>query len=308
MRHFMTGLVMALLAIGSARADAPITLSCTATTDCASAFAAANHGFFARHGLEVKVTPIALNSNIPAALMSDSIQSGGPTPPVLLQAVDGGLDLVALATATVTAAQTVDGAGVLARPGSGIDSQADLVGKRVGVPGIGAFLDVLFRQSLKLHGIDPAKIVFVEVTFPTMGDTLKSGAVDAVVSANPFMSRIIAAGTGKMVNNFLADAPFGEPQIIYASTRAWANAHPAQVAAFRAAIAEGAAFVNANPDAAREDVANFTHLPIEVLRSMAMTLASPPITTAQIDWWVGVMRGQKMLQTAINAAALIQPQ
>ena len=303
----VAGLAAALLCAAPAWAGSPITLSCTATTDCASAFVAASHGMFARHGLDVKITPIALNSNIPAALMSDSIQIGGPTPSVFLQAVDGGLDLAALATASVTSNETVDGAASVARTGSGIDKPADFVGHRVGVPGIGAFLDVLFRQSLIVHGIDPGKITFVEVTFPTMSDALRGGAVDGVVSANPFLARIVAAGTGKVVSNFLADLPENEPQILYSSTRAWADAHKSEVAAFRAAIAEGAAFVHANPDAAREDVAQFTKLPIAVLKTIKLSWSSAPISKAQLDWWVDVMRGQKMLQGKIDTAALIPP-
>ena len=307
MLKLIAGLAALWLLAAPALADQPITLSCTATTDCASAFAAASHGIFARHGLEVKVTPIALNSNIPAALMSDSIQIGGPTPSVFLQAVDGGLDLVVLATASVTNAETVDGAAAVARTGAGITRPADFVGHRVGVPGIGAFLDVLFRQSLIVQGIDPGKISFVEVTFPTMSDALKGGAVDGVVSADPFLSRIVASGTGQVVSHFLADLPAGEPQILYASTRAWADAHKAQVAAFRAAIAEGAAFVHANPDAARADVAAFTKLPIAVLQTIKLSWSDAAISRQQLDWWVDVMRGQKMLQSTPDTAALIPP-
>ena len=36
---------------------------------------------------------IGINSNIPAAILSNSIQIGGPTSTVFLQAADGGLDL-----------------------------------------------------------------------------------------------------------------------------------------------------------------------------------------------------------------------
>lgn len=308
MLKILAGGTAALLLAAPAFAAGPITLSCTATTDCASAFVAASQGFFAKRGLNVKITPIALNSNIPAALMSDSIQIGGPTPSVFLQAVDGGLDLVALADASVTNRSTVDGAASVARVGSGIDTPAGFVGHRVGVPGIGAFLDVLFRQSLIVHGIDPGKVTFVEVTFPTMSDALKGGAVDGVVSANPFLARIVANGTGRVVSNFLADVPDGEPQILYASTRAWAGAHRPEVAAFRAAIAEGAAFVHANPDAARADVAAFTKLPLAVLNSMKLSWSSAAIDKAQLDWWVGVMRGQKMLQGTPDTASLIPPE
>ena len=86
---------------GTALAQAKIQVGCTATSDCASAMVAVDEGIFKKHGLEVEMTPIGINSNIPAAILSNSIQIGGPTSTVFLQAADGGLDLVAIAGATV---------------------------------------------------------------------------------------------------------------------------------------------------------------------------------------------------------------
>ena len=71
-------------------------IGCTATSDCASAMVAVDQGMFAKHGLDAKMMLIGINSNIPAAIVSNSIQIGGPTESVFLQAVDGGLDLVAV--------------------------------------------------------------------------------------------------------------------------------------------------------------------------------------------------------------------
>src|ERR1700733_15477129 len=75
-------------------------IACTATSDCASAMVARDQGIFAKHGLDADVTLIGINTNIPPAIASDSIQIGGPTSPVFLQAVDGGVDLVAVAGAS----------------------------------------------------------------------------------------------------------------------------------------------------------------------------------------------------------------
>lgn len=110
------GAVVAFGWSGSAGAQTKLNIGCTATTDCASAMVALDEGIFARNGLDVTMTLIGLNSNIPAALLSDSIQIGGPTPSVMLQAIDGGLDLVAVAGASSTSKKTVDTAGVVATP------------------------------------------------------------------------------------------------------------------------------------------------------------------------------------------------
>src|SRR6185295_7226992 len=165
------------LLTAAASAQTKINIGYTAVTDFASAFVAQEQGFFKKHGLDAEFTLITLNSNIPAAVLSNSVQIGGPTPSVHLQAVDGGLDLVIIAGGSVTS-KTITSVGVVARPDSSIAKPEDFVGKKIGVPGLGAFLHVLFRQWLIEKGVDFKKVTFVEVSFPQMNDVLKSGQID----------------------------------------------------------------------------------------------------------------------------------
>src|SRR3981189_1211243 len=102
MTNFLVAAVVAaILAIGPVQAQTKIQVGCTATSDCASAMVAVDEGIFKRLGLDVEMTLIGINSNIPAAILSNSIQIGGPTSTVFLQAVDGGLDLVAVGGASI---------------------------------------------------------------------------------------------------------------------------------------------------------------------------------------------------------------
>jgi len=291
---------------GAVSAQTAVNIGCTATTDCASAAVALEEGIFKKNGLDVAMTLIGLNSNIPAALLSDSVQIGGPTPSVFLQAVDGGLDLVAVAGASSTSKATFDTVGVVAAPSANIKSPEDFVGKKVGAPGIGAFLQVLFSKWLIDSGVDPKQVNLVEVTFPTMNDTLMSGAVDAVVTAEPMMSRIIASGTGEVAAYFLEKLPERRPAIFYASTREWADANPEAVQAFRTSIEEAAKIVNDNPEKGRQAIASFTKIPLDVLSKMKLSVSDPKIEQEQLDWWVATMNEQSMLQGKPDTATLIQ--
>lgn len=301
------GAVVAFGWSGGAHAQTKLNIGCTATTDCASAMVALDEGIFAKNGLDVTMTLIGLNSNIPAALLSDSIQIGGPTPSVMLQAIDGGLDLVAVAGASSTSNKTVDTAGVVATPASGIKEPKDFIGKKVGAPGIGAFLHVLFAKWLIDKGVDAKQVEFVEVTFPTMNDTLKSGAVDAVVTAEPMMSRIVASGTGVVAGHFLETLPERRPAVLFSSTRAWADANADTLKAFRASIDEGARIVNDDPERARTSIANFTKIPMDVLATLKLSFSDPKIEQEQLDWWVDTMNEQDMLQGKPDTASLVQP-
>ena len=161
----------------SAHADPfKLKIACTATSDCASAMVARDEGIFAKNGIDADVMLIAINTNIPPAIVSNSIQIGGPTATVFLQAVDGGLDLVAIDGASVMDPTQARLIAAVARTGVVIKEPKDFVGKKVGAPGIGAFLHVLFRKWLIEKGVDPKSVNFVEVTFPTMNDALKSGS------------------------------------------------------------------------------------------------------------------------------------
>ena len=283
-----------------------IVLGYTAVTDFASAFVAVEQGYFKKRGLDVEMKFIPLNSTIPAALQSDSLQVGGPTPSVFLQAVDGGLDLVVLAGAGVTS-QSITGFGVVARAGSNIKTPQDFVGKKVGVPGLGAFLQVTFRAWLKANGVDYKKVTFVEAPFPQHGDLLRGGSIDAVVTADPFMARITDSGAGYVASYYSTFLPDGNPTIVYAATRSWAKANPAAVKGFRESIVEGANFMKdpKNDVAVRAAIGKFIKLPPEVLAKAQISPPGPIVTEKQLAYWVGLMKDQEMLKGNLNLASLI---
>src|ERR1041384_4491683 len=85
-KTILATVAISLALTGAAFAQAKIQVGCTATSDCASAMVAVDEGIFKKHGLEVEMTPIGINSNIPAAILSNSIQIGGAAPPVVLPA------------------------------------------------------------------------------------------------------------------------------------------------------------------------------------------------------------------------------
>lgn len=278
----------------------------TAVVDFATVFVAREEGYFSRRGLNVEPKFIPLNPSIPAALQSDSLQMGGPTPSVFLQAVDGGLDHVVVGGGGMTSSR-MTGAGFVARTGSGIRSAVGCIGKKIGVPGLGAYLHVSFRAWLKNNGVNYNDVNFVEVAFPQHGDLLRSGSLDGVVTGDPFMSRIVASGTGYVASYFTTFLPEGNPTILHTARRDWATKNPAAVKAFRESIIEAAAFVSNKKNNAivREHIGKYIKLPPEVLAIMQISPPTPVINEKQLSYWVDVMNDQKMLKATPNVAQLI---
>jgi NitT/TauT family transport system substrate-binding protein len=311
--HIQRRLVLSSIAAAGAALALPalaqttkIAFGYTSVTDFTSVFVAAEEGFFTKRNLDVELKFIPLNSTIPAAIQSDALQMGGPTPSVFLQAVDGGLDHVVVAGGGVTS-KTITGFGLVARAGSGIRSPQDCIGKKIGVPGLGAFLHVTFRAYLKQNGVDYKKVNFIEASFPQHGDLLRGGSLDAVVTADPFMTRITDSGAGYVASyysTFLAD---GNPTIIHTAKREWVAKNPAAAKAFRDAVVDGAAFMSQakNNDKVRAAIAKYTKLPIEVVNKIQISPPGPLVNEKQLNYWVGLMKDQEMLKTMPNVAALI---
>lgn len=302
---FWAGALGALTLAATVAQAQTVKIGCTATPDCAAAMIAVDDGVFKRYGIEAEMVAITINSNIPAALLSNSIQIGGPTPSVLLQAVDGGLDLVAVANASVMNSVTKDAIALLAKPDAPISSPKDWVGKKIAVPGFNALLHVLLRQWLMDNGVDPKGVQFVEGTFPTMTDMLKGGTVDGIILAEPFLSRAVSSNVAKVAANYLSSMPDGESVILFAADRKWAEANPTVIASFRAGLAEGAKIAAANPDRAREAVGKFLKMPPQIAATIKPGNYDPAIAPKHLSWWLDVMNKQNMLQSKVDPGKVL---
>ena len=107
------GTFLALVAIAPTLADTALKIGYTASTDSVALYVGQKQAFFKKHGLDVQLQLIPLNSTLPAAVQSDSVQIAGPSTPIVLQAIDGGLDLVAAAGGASTSKKATNYAVVV---------------------------------------------------------------------------------------------------------------------------------------------------------------------------------------------------
>jgi ABC-type nitrate/sulfonate/bicarbonate transport system substrate-binding protein len=91
--------------------------------------------------------------------------------------------------------------------------------------------------------VDYRKVNFVEASFPQHADLLRGGSVDAVVSADPFMSRITESGAGYVASYYSTFLPENNQTIVHAAKREWVAKNPATARAFREALVESGGFM-----------------------------------------------------------------
>ncbi len=140
---------------------------------------------------------------------------------------------------------------LLARQGVKIEKPGDLVGKKVGVPGINSVIDVMLRKWLINNKVPLNQVTIIEAPLPQLPDLLKVGTVDLVAIVEPFRSRIVGGDIG-----YVAAEYFGEvaPDVLvsaWMATGDWAKKNPEPIKNFRAAIDEGLAFIKSNPEEAQ---------------------------------------------------------
>jgi NitT/TauT family transport system substrate-binding protein len=277
--------------------------------DFVPSFVAKDQGIFEKHGLDVDLSIAQNGSVISAALASGSAQIGVPTPPVVLQAHEQGLDLVVIAGATVLPFPP-HAAGMLARNDSGIKGPKDLVGKKVGVPGFGGSFDVMMRNWVKASGADYHKVEWIELQFPQMGDALKAGLADAVGMVNPFYGRVLDSKVGYDIGDPTSIVPKGAMIVVYAATRDWATKNAAAIKEFRASLDEGVVYVKnpANLDSVRASMAKYTKLP----PAAAATVPIPEEFDVHakpdgFKFWIEAARDQGLIKGNPDPATLMAP-
>jgi NitT/TauT family transport system substrate-binding protein len=287
----------ALLMRGKAfAADAtPVTLGMIPTSDLLPAVLAKDEGFFAKHGIDATIQILPVAPTIIGALRGGSIQFGALTVPAFLLANEGGLDLVAASGASREGRKNPR-TSVVARTGSNIHKPEDFVGKHVGVPGISAVLDIMFRYWLTVNKVDVKSVNIVEAPFAQAPDMLKSGSIDALCTADPFRTLIVKQGIGYIVSDYWSDLKDNSLGLFWATTREFATKNPAVLSAFKTSLADGVAFAASDPDKAKADELGTFKIPAPLIK---YDLSLAP---ADFTYFAGVLQTLGMLHGPIDAA------
>jgi len=236
-------LTLILLLPLSARAQThvtptPLTIGYTAGSAMVPVLIANQQGLFAKHGIAPKLVQLAFTAITPQALAGGTIDIGVGTAPVLLTAFAGGLDMVAVSGLTRQVADRPV-ASLMIRTGLDITAPAGLADHTIAVAGLNGIFDVLLHAWLDKVGVPAARLHIIELPFLRMEDAMRTKTVDAVAVVEPFRSRILAAGTGSRLADFVAELAPDVVDTFWMARGDWARSHTDVIAAFRAALADG---------------------------------------------------------------------
>jgi NitT/TauT family transport system substrate-binding protein len=258
------------------------------TAGVPSAFVAfgISKGMFSEQELDVELQPTQGGAATIPALVSGDIQVGGSNVVSLLLGASKDLPIRVVASGTVAQPEgSKDFGAIVVAKDSDIGGVKDLEGKTIAVNTLNNVAEVVVKASLEKQGVDPESIELSEVPFPEMEPALAKGSVDAAFSIEPFVTQTVEAG-GKAIDYSYVETE-SEMQIgAYAVTDQFAAENGDVVDRYAKAIAETAAYVQANQDEFRTFLSEDAKIPPELAESI------------ELPQWSGEVDADSMAATA----------
>jgi NitT/TauT family transport system substrate-binding protein len=283
-------LILSAVVATAALAQTKVNIGYSPAADFTPVFAAKDRGYFEKRGLDVTLTRIPLASNIPSAIVADSLQIGMGTGSMLVQTAEAGLGLVALNGAS-RFQRSNSIVSLVARTGEKIHKPDDFKGKKVGVPGLNSMLHVMFQKWLLDNKVPLAQVTMIEAPFPQMNDMLKGGTIDAAVAIEPFRARILSGNTGYRVADYVTDIQDNVLAAFWMAKADWAKANPQAVRAFREAYDEALDWCVKNPDEAKQLQVKYLGFPSPVIPSYSSAISPKDLEIfEQAGRQVGMLR------------------
>lgn len=216
-------ILLALLLGGCGRPGEAVHIGVRTANDHVPFYLADREGLYRTAGLSVTVHLVPSNTEIVEALQRGEMQVGAVPVTTAITAIDQG------AAIRIVAMTGRGSDGLLVRQDSAIRAWEDLRGARIATIKA-SILDVLLRQALQEHGLDPDRDVSL-VYFQKLGDmisALKTGQVEATSNTEPFLTDAVRQGWGYIVGYYTAQWP-DHPCCVVVAREDFIREHPQEL-------------------------------------------------------------------------------
>jgi NitT/TauT family transport system substrate-binding protein len=211
----------------------------------AAFYIAMDRGYFARQGIEIEPTRFNSATQMVAPLSAGQLDVGGGSPSaglynatareiVVKIVADKGHTLPGFGYEAVVLRKDLYDSGQ-------VRSAKDLKGKRAAVPALGTTGEATLAQYVKTGGLTLSDLEVVVMGYPDTPQAFANGSIDAGLILEPFVTRIVADGSGMVLERKDKIQPGHQGAIVL---------YAPQFAATEAALARG--FMVAYLQAARD--------------------------------------------------------
>lgn len=248
-----------------------VTVGLIPIIDVAPLFLGQQEGFFADRDIELETEFAAGGADIIPGVQSGTFDFGFSNVISMMLAQQSGLDLKVVSNGNNSTGVDGEDFGALMVPAGGdVQSAAELGDATIAINTLNNISDPVVRESVRKAGGDPSGIDFVGVPFPEMEAALENGDVDAAFPVEPFVTIIENSGVGRAIASPWVDGAPDLTVAVYFTSAQTAEQDPDLVERFSAAMAESLAYADANPDAVRAIIQEYTELPAELAEAVTL--------------------------------------
>lgn len=231
---------------------------------------AKQRGIFERNGLDVTLVEFRSGNEAISAHRGGSVDVVLAIPGTAMTAIERGFDLVAIAQNEIAQKQGPDTGSVQVLKDSPYKALADLAGKKIAVSGLHSQKTVAMQTVFRNAGVDPAKLVLVEIPFSSQADALKSKQVDAINTVDPYTTQVLAMGLGRVIAWDYVDSIPEQPLGAWFARSTFTKSNPDVIDRFNKSIKESIDYMWADQNRARSEVVAYTGLDAALVKEMPM--------------------------------------
>jgi ABC-type nitrate/sulfonate/bicarbonate transport system substrate-binding protein len=274
------------------------------------AHAALAKGIFEQNGLHVQLTE---GTDLPvfmAALAKGQYDIVMSVPTLVMIGAEKGIDLQIISSLQRSSAQRPNAVWITKDPA--IESLAQLKGKTIAVPSLTGIIIDAMVYLLSRKGVARNDVKFVQTPFPTMGDQLAAGRVEAAVASIPFNDAIAARGFrvhDDVVVDAVRDASAGTVTSamtsVWVASRTFGRDHADTVSAWRKSLSAAIGFLDNNPSEARQMMQDWLKIPTRVLDGAPLPDWDVAITPQELAPYVAISKAVGSTRTDPDVNTLV---
>ena len=292
------GLLLMALSGNAALAAQTVNVGFLRISSVANAWVAKQQGMFEKNGLDANLVEFRSGADAVNALQSGSVDVVLSIAGSAMPAMERGFDLTTIFQNETGRSSPPDSGSIQVQAGSPIKSLAELAGKKIGVQSLNSQQVIGVQVVLKRAGVDLKTVNFVEMPFPALPNALRAGQVDAVSLVDPFTTQLVITGAGRVLSWSYVESLPDQPLGAWFAKRSYVAKNPAIIDAFNKTMKESIDYMNSDADRTRDEVAAFTSLPAEVVKSMPVPRLDYKVNVANWQKTIDMMKEYGVLQNS----------
>lgn len=260
--------------------------------------------YFRAAGIEVTPVPAESGQASIAKLQAGDADIAYAGDVAIISAVaTGGLDLRVIAQAAMAGPETM---WIMVRDDGSVPSVADLAGKRIAHNGVNGVSHMLTRAVMATHKVDDSTVQWTRANFPDIPGLLARKEIDAALLPEPYITPATKLQLKQLIDpikggGFEQSIPTGS----YVVTAAWAQQHPAEIAAFQRTLRRAAAEVTSKPEIVQQLAVR--EMKVDAGDAQLMKLPIFPLTPSavQLQRWADLMHDFGVIKQPVRISDLI---